>query len=194
MKSIVPDSNPKPLRPAVFFDRDGVVNRSPGPGYVLDWDVFEFNPGFFEAFGAVKNAGWLVVLITSQKGVGKGLMTQADLDEIHGNLQDSLRAKFGRGFDGIYAFTGTPDCPHQSKPDPEMIHAAAEELGIDLARSWMIGDADRDILMGKAAGLAGTIRLLGEKPVGEGAEAVFTIENSTEMAAQLMEIMSISGD
>ena len=152
--------------PAVFFDRDGVVNRSPGGGYVLDWEAFEFTPGIFELVALVKEAGWLAILVTSQKGVGKGLMTAAALDEIHERMQLSLAEATGHHFDAIYAYTGRPDCPHQPKPNPEMILTAAHERGIDLSRSWMIGDADRDITMGIDAGLDGTVRIQGDKPIG----------------------------
>ena len=152
------ESGPGRKSPAVFFDRDGVVNQSPGAGYVLSWDAFHFTPGFFELFRLVKTRGWKAVLVTSQKGVGKGLMSQSDLDEIHSRMQSTLREECGAEFDGIYAFTGTENCRHQPKPDPEMIDTAAVELDLDLGRSWMIGDADRDIEMG-------TLRVRGDKPI-----------------------------
>ncbi len=151
-------------RPCVFFDRDGVVNRSPGSGYVLRWEDFHLNEGIAEALRMVRDNGYLAILITSQKGVGKGLMSQEDLDRIHRNLQTEL-VKRGAAFDGIYAFTGMTNCPHRAKPDPEMILAAAHDFCINLNQSWMIGDADRDIEMGKAAKLGKTIRIKGDKPI-----------------------------
>lgn len=170
--------------PAVFFDRDGVVNRSPGAGYVLSWEAFEFAPGFFELFRLVKSRGWKAVLVTSQKGVGKGLMSQADLEEIHARMQARLREKCGAEFDGIYAFTGTDKCRHRPKPDPEMIDTAADDLDLDLDRSWMIGDADRDIEMAIAAGLEGSVRVRGDKPIT--VEASGTV-NSLEAAAAIFD-------
>ena len=170
--------------PAVFFDRDGVVNVSPGKGYVLSWEAFEFAPGFFELFSLVKNRGWKAVLVTSQKGVGKGLMSTDDLETIHRNMQDTLREKCGAEFDGIYAFTGKSDCRHQPKPDPEMIYSAADELHLDLNRSWMIGDADRDIEMAIAAGLEGSLRVRGDKPIK--VEASGTV-NSLEAAVAVFD-------
>ena len=162
-----PTSESAAKRPAVFFDRDGVVNRSPGDAYyVLSWDQFEFSPGIFDVLKTVKDRGYLAILVTSQKAVGKGLLTQADLDGIHRRMQERLRLETGYAFDAIYAFTGTPDCLHQPKPDPEMILTAAQEHAIDLSRSWMVGDADRDIEMGITAGLKGTIRIRGEKAIG----------------------------
>ena len=155
---------PAPLRRAVFFDRDGVVNRSPGTGYVLSVDQFFLNDGIAEAVRYLNERGILAIVITSQKGVGKGLMSDDDLAAIHRHMRGEL-SKSGAAFDAIYAYTGTPGCPHRPKPDPEMILTAAERFSIDRRLSWVIGDADRDIEMGRAAGLAGTIRIRGDKAV-----------------------------
>lgn len=179
-------SEPAPLRRAVFFDRDGVVNRSPGPGYVFGVDQFEFSEGIAESVRFLNEAGILAIIVTSQKGVGKGLMSEADLASIHRHMQDEL-AKSGAAFDGIFAYTGTPDCRHRPKPDPEMILTAAEQFSIDLSRSWMIGDADRDIEMGKAAGLEGTIRIRGDKDIGVPAD--HTLNNVVETLELLRKIL-----
>lgn len=153
------------MTPCVFLDRDGVVNRSPGDGYVLRWEDFHFQEGIFNLLRLVKQRGYLSVLVTSQKGVGKGLMFHVELSRIHDHMQQRLSLECGSGFDAIYAHTGQADDPHPAKPDPGMILAAADKLDIDLSRSWMIGDADRDIEMGQRAGLAGTVRLVGDKAV-----------------------------
>lgn len=169
-------------RRAVFFDRDGVVNRSPGPGYVLTPAEFELEPGIAEALHLVKERDALAILVTSQKGVGKGLMTRDDLEAIHGRMQADL-ARAGAAFDGLYVHTGAPDDPHPPKPDPGMLLAAARDFFVDLPRSWMVGDADRDIAMGRAAGLAGTIRVRGEKPIGQAADV--TVDSVSEIADAL---------
>ena len=173
-------------RKCVFFDRDGVVNQSPGAGYVLKADDFHLNPGIPGALAWLRENGWLAILVTSQKGVGKGLMTLRDLDEIHGKMQREL-AQVGGSFDGIYAYTGTDDCPFPPKPDPGMVISAAESFFIDRRQSWMIGDADRDIEMGKAAGLAGTIRIKGEKAIG--IEADHTLNGTGEMINLLEKLL-----
>ncbi len=165
-------------RPCVFYDRDGVINRSPGPGYVLGWEDFYLNDGIAESLRIAKERGYLAIIITSQRGVGKGLMSQGELDRIHRNLQKEL-SETGVGFDGIYAYTETDDCPHKAKPDPEMILSAAGDFFIEATGSWMIGDADRDIEMGIRAGLKGTIRIVGDKAVGN--EAEFTLNQITEL-------------
>jgi histidinol-phosphate phosphatase family protein len=113
----------------------------------------------------VKEAGWAAVVITSQRGVGKGLMSRDELDRIHARLQDAL-GREGVPFLDIYACTHTPEDAHWAKPDPAMILAAAARHHLDVARSIVIGDADRDIQMGRKAGVRWTIRLEGEKPIG----------------------------
>lgn len=180
----LPQLRPSP-RPAVFFDRDGVVNLSPGPGYVLSWESFRFSPGLFELVRDIHRRGWLAIIVTSQKGVGKNLMSQADLDTIHENLQSVLRDEIGSCFDGIYAYTGTPDCPHRPKPDPEMIATAARDWTIDLGRSWLIGDADRDIEMAAAAGIDRTIRVRGDNPIGS--PATHTVDTLSEARSILQQ-------
>lgn len=150
-------------RPAVFFDRDGVVNVSPGAGYVLAWGQFQFSPGVMEALRLCKERGYALVLVTSQQGVGKGLMTAADLQDIHTRMQAAL-AEHGAAFDAIYACTclsKDPACTCR-KPAAEMILRAAAEHGLDPARSLLVGDADRDIQMAVNAGVPVTIRIQGD--------------------------------
>lgn len=153
------------LRSAVFFDRDGVVNVSPGAGYVLNWSEFEFSPGIESALRFCRERGLLTVLVTSQQGVGKGLMSQADLDDIHHRMQEKLKAE-GAEFDGIYSCTclaSDPDCTCR-KPSPEMVLRASQDLGIDRSSSILVGDHDRDIEMAQRAGVPLTIRIQSEQP------------------------------
>jgi histidinol-phosphate phosphatase family protein len=153
------------MRPAFFFDRDGVVNVSPGPGYVLRWEDFHFCDGVIEALAWLKKRGFALVLVTNQQGVGKGLMTQAALDDMHARMQEEL-ATHGAAFDAIHACTclkSDPECTCH-KPSPEMVLQAAQELDLDLSRSWLIGDQDRDIQMAINAGVPHTIRVVGENP------------------------------
>jgi D-glycero-D-manno-heptose 1,7-bisphosphate phosphatase len=171
-------------RPAVFFDRDGVVNVSPGAGYVLRWTDFHFAPGIAEALQVCRQAGYALVLATSQQGVGKGLMSQADLNEIHARMQACL-ARDGVAFDGLYACTclaSDPDCTCR-KPSPEMLQRAAADLNLDLARSWLVGDADRDILMAHHAGVPHTVRIGDEPPCA--ADATHHLPDTTGLAALL---------
>lgn len=171
-------------RPAVFFDRDGVVNLSPGPGYVLSWEDFHFSPGIVEALKLCQARGYATVLATSQQGVGKGLMTQAVLDDIHARMQAHL-AEHAAAFDGIYACTCLSKDPRCTcrKPSAEMLLKAVAEHDIDLARSIMVGDADRDIQMGTNAGVPVTIRIESENP--HVISATYTLPDTTGLAALL---------
>jgi histidinol-phosphate phosphatase family protein len=139
------------VRRAVFLDRDGVINVFPGPGeFVRSWDRFSFMPSVREQLRRLRASGFLLVLITNQSGVGRGLMSLDDLRHIHSNMQKKLG---GEALDAIYY------CPHHPedgcacrKPSPDMIQRACADLCIDARQSFMVGDSGRDIEMGRAAG------------------------------------------
>lgn len=161
------------MRPAFFFDRDGVVNRSPGDGYVLRPEDFHFNGGIFESLAFLKSRGFALVLVTSQQGVGKGLMTRETLENIHAAMQREL-ALHNAAFDAIEACTCLANDPRCTcrKPSPEMILKAARECDLDLPASWLVGDHDRDIQMAHNAGVPHTIRIRGKQPMEVAAEHV----------------------
>ncbi len=158
-------------RPAIFFDRDGVVNVSPGAGYVLRAADFHLMPGIVEVLAWCRAQGFFTVLVTSQQGVGKGLMSHADLDAIHAQLQATL-APQRAAFDRIYSCTALAGQSTRRKPSPEMIFEAAADLPIDLPASALVGDHDRDIQMARNAGLAFAVRLAGENALGEPGDAL----------------------
>lgn len=138
---------------AVFFDRDGIVNRRIYCGYVTSIDEFIFLEDFFPLFEFVRKHGYLTVLITNQQGVGKGLMTDSDLDNIHEFMQQQLAQKTGGKFDAIYSCTDLAAAQSfRRKPNPGMLLEAAKDWGINLAESWMIGDSISDVQAGKSAG------------------------------------------
>ncbi len=139
------------MRKAVFLDRDGVVNRFPGKGkFVLNWTMFEFMPEVQESVRRLRQAGFFLALITNQSGVGRALMSMADLEDIHARMQEALA---GDRLDAIYFCRHHPDegCGCR-KPSPKMIQLAVEEHGLDVAKSFLVGDSGRDIEMGRAAG------------------------------------------
>jgi len=136
----------------VFFDRDGIVNCSPGEGYVERWEDFRFQAGFVEVLRQVVNLGYAAIVVTNQSGVARGLMTCEALEDIHEHMRQSLCADVGLEFlDVLY-------CPHLGetcncrKPRPGMLLEAASRHGIDLQASWMVGDSERDVVAGKEAG------------------------------------------
>jgi len=136
----------------VFFDRDGVVNRSPGEGYVERWEDFELLPEFIEVLRAVREWGYEAVVVTNQRGVARGIMTMEALDEIHCNLKATLKTEHNLELlDIFYCPHGKGECDCR-KPKPGMLIEAARKHDIDLAGSWMVGDNRGDVQAGRAAG------------------------------------------
>ena len=151
-------------RPAVFFDRDGVLNRDGGNSGLTSAGELELLPGAAEAVRLVNDRGQLAVLVTNQPGVAKGFMAAAALEEIHARLE-TLLGHGGAKLDRIYC------CPHHPeggfagevnglkvececrKPRPGMLLRAAEELPIQLDESCVIGDSARDVGAARAAGV-----------------------------------------
>ena len=148
-----------PLRPAVFLDRDGTLNRQiirggrPFPPQTLA--EFELFDGVPEACAQLSIAGFVLVVATNQPDVGRGTQSQAVVEAMHSNLL-SLVPAIAR-IEVSYA-PGTAHAPHlpvdpRRKPEPGMLLDATRDLGLDLARSWMIGDRWRDIDCGRRAGV-----------------------------------------
>ena len=140
------------MRPAIFFDRDGVLNkiveRDGKPASPRTPDELVIVPEAAEVIAAARARGFHIFVVTNQPDVRRGLMSDAALDGIHAMLAASL------SLDAIAA------CRHDNadacacrKPKPGLILGLAEEHDIDLANSFMIGDQDRDIACGKAAGV-----------------------------------------
>jgi len=174
-------TDPGTMRPCVFFDRDGIVNESPGPGYVQRWEDFHLQPGFVAALRTALAKGYAAVVVTNQQGVAKGLLTEAELQDIHARLRAQLRA---RGLDLLDVL----HCPHFAadgcacrKPKPGLLLRAAQAHRLDLAASWMVGDAETDVEAGRGAGCR-TVRVC---PAGEATRADFRTEHTDGVAAIL---------
>jgi D-glycero-D-manno-heptose 1,7-bisphosphate phosphatase len=168
----VKTAKPRAPRKAIFFDRDGVINESPGEGsYVLSWWDFYFLPGVDKVLTYLKGKGYFLVLVTNQQCVGKGIISQAQLDAIHERMQTELGPK--AAFDAIYACTAlkSENSPMR-KPAPGMILAARDEHDLDVAGSWLIGDHDRDIELARNARVGTAVRFLSEKAVKVRAEYI----------------------
>jgi D-glycero-D-manno-heptose 1,7-bisphosphate phosphatase len=141
------------MRRAVFLDRDGVINRAltrdgkPYPPTSLA--EFEILPGVPEACAKLKTAGFLLVVATNQPDVGRGTLKKEIVEEIHDMM--SYQLAIDRIEVCYHPGKGASDCDCR-KPKPGMLLRAANELHIDLAQSWMIGDRWRDIDCGHAAG------------------------------------------
>lgn len=135
---------------AIFVDRDGTLNVE--RNYLNHPDQLELIPGSGNALAAARAAGWTIVIITNQSGIGRGYLNESVLTDIHRRLE-TLLADYECAIDGIYYCPHLPaDSCQCRKPLPGMLQQAAHDLEIDLAASWMIGDNVSDIEAGKAAG------------------------------------------
>jgi D-glycero-D-manno-heptose 1,7-bisphosphate phosphatase len=143
------------LRPAVFLDRDGTLNCPPAPGeYVLAPEGVALLEGAGEAVALLANAGYARVVVSNQRGVALGLLTEAELDEVDARLRDLLAEQDASLDASYYCMHGLEDGCGCRKPQPGLLLQAAEELGLDLARSWMVGDSEGDLEAGRRAGCA----------------------------------------
>lgn len=141
------------MNKAFFFDRDGIVNKRIIDGYVTNTDEFEIIDEILTIFEMIKSSGHLAILITNQQGIGKGLMSEEDLSNVHDFMQEILEINTGYKFDDIYYCPDLADSGSICrKPHPGMIINAAEKWNIDLNNSWMIGDSTKDAIAGKNSG------------------------------------------
>jgi len=152
-------------KPAVFLDRDGVINEKKAEGdYVGKWSQFSFLSGVFEAVKLFNDHGYLVIVVTNQQCVGKNIVPMETIRSIHGKMAKSMEEN-GARLDGVYV------CPHLAadgcscrKPGTGLFELALKDfrrqgISIDMTKSY-IGDSETDILAGKKAGLT-TLRLTG---------------------------------
>lgn len=161
---------------AVFLDRDGVLNvKLPENRYVTNWEEFTFCDGVGEALRMLRDSGYLLIVVTNQRGIGRGLMSEEDLAGVHRRMKSGL-AKEGVGIDAVL------HCPHDiaancscRKPRPGMLEKAIGLYDIDTARSFIVGDSESDMAAGKAAGVAGILVADDGRPVPEGCRKVPTL-------------------
>lgn len=149
------------MKPAVFLDRDGTIIEQ--VHHLCDPKDVRLIDGAAEAIATLRRRGYACVVVTNQSVIGRGMLNETGLAEIHREMARQL-GEHGASVDAIY------HCPHRPgvkdptvvehpdrKPGPGMLQRAAQELGLDLKQSWMIGDAISDLLAGVNAGCRGTI-------------------------------------
>jgi len=145
------DGQARAVRPTVFLDRDGVINRG-RRGYVRTPEAFEFLPDAIRGMKVLQDAGWRLVVVTNQDMMGWKLVPERQLRRIHEAMLKGLRAE-GVELAEIY------HCPHHvlsdcacRKPRPGMLLAAARDLGVNPREAWMVGDKVLDLELGRAFG------------------------------------------
>jgi D-glycero-D-manno-heptose 1,7-bisphosphate phosphatase len=172
-------------RPAVFLDRDGTMNVD--VGYLSRVEELQLFPYTIDAIRLLRRAGFAVVVVTNQGGIGRQMITEAFLHELHGSLARRLEAS-GAPIDGWY------HCPHHPaaldpalrsdrcrcrKPEPGMIEAAVRDLDLDPSRSWVVGDKWLDVRLGHNVGARSVLVRTGwgseeeaARPPGQRVEAI----------------------
>lgn len=188
---------PPGARPAVFLDRDGTLITA--LGYLADPAELELVPGAGAALARLGAAGFARVLVTNQSGIARGLLDEAALAAVHARLAEALAREGG-------ALELVLSCPHHPeigvppyrlacgcrKPEPGLILEAARRLDLDLARSWVVGDAARDLEAGRRAGVPGLVLVRtgkGEATLAElgpaGLEGVLVVADVGEAARRI---------
>jgi D-glycero-D-manno-heptose 1,7-bisphosphate phosphatase len=145
-----------------------VINRRLPGAYVRAWEEFRFLPGARAGLRLLREAGYLLIVITNQRGIRRGLMSEEDLARVHARMQAEL-LRAGAAVDAIF------HCPHDiaencacRKPRPGMIELAQSRFAVDPGRSWVVGDSVSDLDAGLAAGIPGILVAArgGERPAG----------------------------
>ena len=136
----------------LFIDRDGVINPEKRDEYVLHVSEFNFNPGVEDAIRDLSQRFGHIIIVSNQRGVGRGLMSEADLLDIHRHMKEELESKGGR-IDAIFYCTSKDPKHPDRKPNPGMAFAAKRDFpDIDLSKTIMIGNKASDMLFGRFAG------------------------------------------
>ena len=166
-------------KPAIFIDRDGVINVD--RGYVHKRDDFEYIDGVFDAVKKCKDMGYLLVLVTNQSGIARGIFTEEQFETLT-EWMDWNFAENDIDFDGIYYCPHHPEATVEQykeecdcrKPSPGMFMSAQSFLDIDMENSVMIGDKKEDMMAAQAAGVGTRILVRTGKEITEEGEALAT--------------------
>jgi D-glycero-D-manno-heptose 1,7-bisphosphate phosphatase len=147
-------------KPAIFLDRDGTINEL--NGFISNYDQIKIIPNAARAIKSLKNLGFLIIVVTNQPIIERGIISQAELEEMHRNLNSELDKDGGSVDAFLY-------CPHEDsskreikntieickcrKPAPGLVEEALRKFQIDLSKSWVIGDSWRDVGLANNVGV-----------------------------------------
>ena len=137
----------------LFLDRDGVINEEIVGSYITSWGEFQFHEGVLPALRSLSKIFGTIVVVSNQRGVGRGIMTIEALIDIHTQMTDAITRTGGR-IDKVYAATSVSDADHNRKPNAGMAMQAKEDFTeIDFKRSVMVGNSPSDMEFGKRLGM-----------------------------------------
>jgi D-glycero-D-manno-heptose 1,7-bisphosphate phosphatase len=141
---------------AIFLDRDGVINFE--QGFTFQLEKFHILPGLFSMLKWFRSRGYLLIVVSNQSGIAKGLYKQADVEMLHAFLNEELK-KNDLHFDEIYYCIHHPDVSRCicRKPDSLFVEKALARFDIDPSQSYFIGDKDRDVEAAEKAGVKGIL-------------------------------------
>jgi D-glycero-D-manno-heptose 1,7-bisphosphate phosphatase len=167
------------MNKAIFFDRDGVINRERGE-YTIKPEDFEFNPGIFKFMRIMQKYGYLLIVVSNQGGVSKGLFTKADVALLHRYMVNQLIKEDIRLTEVYY-------CPHHDdiemclcrKPESLMIEKALARFDIDPAASYLFGDSDRDIEAGEKAGVK-SVKIAKNQDLNEFTDKIIKVDDKKD--------------
>ncbi|HPC98360.1 MAG TPA: HAD family hydrolase [Bacteroidales bacterium] len=142
------------MKKAIFLDRDGVINTKGEEYYIYKKEDFKLNDGVISALTWFISKGYILIVVTNQGGIAKGLYTREDVEELHEFMADLLKVH------GVF-LTAVYYCPHHPdiepcecrKPGTLFFEEAIKKYSISRSESWMIGDSDSDIEAAQRAGL-----------------------------------------
>lgn len=138
---------------SLFLDRDGVINDEKLGKYILNWEQFKFSAGVLDAFPLLAHRFGHIFIVSNQRGVEKGLMTEADLQNIHANMLEQIQTT-GALIHRIYYCTAKEDLCFHRKPNPGMaLQAFADFPGVDPEKCMMVGNKPSDMRFGRSAGM-----------------------------------------
>ena len=174
---------PETGRRAVFLDRDGTIVED--PGFLHEPDAVRLLPDAAAAIRRLNNVGWLVVTVSNQSGIGRGLYAEADYQEVERRLGDLLAAQGARIDASFFCphhpeITGPCDC---RKPGTKLFEDARGALGIDFTRSWFVGDRPSDVAPALALGGKGLLVLTGQGATHRSAAEALGIPEARDLAA-----------
>ena len=145
---------------AIFLDRDGVIceNRT---DHVKSWNEFQFLPGVKDSLAALSRLDLPIIVITNQAAIGRGIVPAHVVEDIHRRMVADVEA-FGGRIDRVVYCPHTPEegCSCR-KPEPGMLRQVADDMGIDLSRSYVVGDAATDLMAGQRVGSQAFLVLTG---------------------------------
>ncbi|WP_343628276.1 HAD family hydrolase [Roseateles sp.] len=153
-------ARPHPLRPCLFIDKDGtLIENVP---YNVDPSLLRFMPGAGAALARLRDAGLALVIVTNQSGIARGYFSRAQFAHLQEALLQGLREQAGVEIDDVMLCPHEPDAHGRPaclcrKPAPGMLIGAARRHGLDLTRSWMVGDTLDDVEAGQRAGARGLL-------------------------------------